>query len=97
MSSKTTDPTCLQNRELFFSQCAISSALATAFRPEIVGNFGLVTGGAGFIGSHIVERLVRDGHRVQVIDSLITAKRENVTPLLSITINVAHAHAQPER
>ena len=37
-----------------------------------------VTGGAGFIGSHIAERLLRDGHRVQVIDNLLTGKRENI-------------------
>jgi nucleoside-diphosphate-sugar epimerase len=38
----------------------------------------LVTGGAGFIGSHLVEELVRRGHRVRVADSLITGKRENL-------------------
>ena len=43
----------------------------------------LVIGGAGFIGSHIVERLVHDGYRVRVIDSLITGKRENIEPFLS--------------
>ena len=38
----------------------------------------LVTGGAGFIGSHLVEELVRRGHRVRVADSLITGKRRNL-------------------
>lgn len=38
----------------------------------------LVTGGAGFIGSHLVEELVRRGARVRVVDSLITGKRENL-------------------
>src|SRR5262249_32620307 len=37
----------------------------------------LVTGGAGFIGSHLTEELVRRGHRVRVLDSLITGKRRN--------------------
>jgi nucleoside-diphosphate-sugar epimerase len=38
----------------------------------------LVTGGAGFIGSHLSEELVRRGHRVGVADSLITGKRSNL-------------------
>jgi nucleoside-diphosphate-sugar epimerase len=38
----------------------------------------LVTGGAGFIGSHLAEELVRRGHRVRVVDSLITGKRQNL-------------------
>ncbi|MGQ9896694.1 MAG: SDR family oxidoreductase [Acidobacteriota bacterium] len=38
----------------------------------------LVTGGAGFIGSHLVERLVRDGHRVRVVDNLITGFQHNL-------------------
>src|SRR5687768_4969605 len=38
----------------------------------------LVTGGAGFIGSHISEELVRRGHTVRVADSLITGKRSNL-------------------
>lgn len=38
----------------------------------------VVTGGAGFIGSHIVERLLRDGHAVRVVDNLVTGKRENL-------------------
>lgn len=38
----------------------------------------LVTGGAGFIGGHIVERLVGDGRRVRVLDDLSTGRRENL-------------------
>lgn len=38
----------------------------------------LVTGGAGFIGSHVVDRLVGDGFRVVVVDSLATGRREAV-------------------
>ncbi len=38
----------------------------------------LVTGGAGFIGSHLTEELVRRGHTVRVVDSLITGKRRNL-------------------
>lgn len=38
----------------------------------------LVTGGAGFIGSHIADRLVNDGHEVVVIDNLSTGKKENI-------------------
>src|SRR5436190_17370610 len=38
----------------------------------------LVTGGAGFIGSHLTEELVRRGHKIRVVDSLITGKRRNL-------------------
>src|SRR5687768_18145542 len=39
----------------------------------------LVTGGAGFIGSHIVAALVQRGDRVRVLDNLSTGRRENLT------------------
>jgi len=38
----------------------------------------LITGGAGFIGSHIVDALVKKGHRVSVVDNLSTGKEENL-------------------
>lgn len=38
----------------------------------------LVTGGAGFIGSHVADALIRDGCEVHIVDNLVTGKRENI-------------------
>jgi UDP-N-acetylglucosamine/UDP-N-acetyl-alpha-D-glucosaminouronate 4-epimerase len=43
----------------------------------------LVTGGAGFIGSHIVETLTSRGEQVRVVDNLLTGKLENIAPFMN--------------
>ena len=46
----------------------------------------LVTGGAGFIGSHIVDRLLNDGHQVIVLDDFSTGHRSNLPDNKALTI-----------
>ena len=43
----------------------------------------LVTGGAGFIGSHLCDRLMARGHRVLCVDNLLTGRVESIRPLLN--------------
>ena len=40
----------------------------------------LITGGAGFIGSNLADRLISDGHDVVILDSMVSGKKENVNP-----------------
>ena len=53
----------------------------TSARPPIT----LVTGGAGFLGSHLCDRLLAEGHRVTAMDNLITGNLENIAHLRSRT------------
>jgi nucleoside-diphosphate-sugar epimerase len=46
----------------------------------------LITGGAGFIGSHLAEELLRRGHRVRVLDNFITGQRRNLEPLQGVEL-----------
>jgi UDP-glucuronate decarboxylase len=51
--------------------------MTTGFRKRI-----LVTGGAGFLGSHLCERLLRDGHEVICVDNFFTGNKQNIIHLL---------------
>ena len=76
-------------------------------RPEITGQGILVTGGAGFIGSHLVDRLLADGAReVVVLDNLFTGAEQNLADALSTaaclmpdraTVNAALSHFPASR
>ena len=42
----------------------------------------LITGGAGFIGSHLCDALITKGHKITVIDNLILGRKENIAHLI---------------
>lgn len=52
----------------------------------------LVTGGAGFLGSHLCERLLRDGHDVLCVDNYYTGSKENIRHLLANPLFEAMRH-----
>lgn len=58
----------------------------------------LVTGGAGFIGSHLVEELLRRGHHVRVVDNLSTGKHENLAAAVaaSLATHMERARTNPD-
>ena len=57
----------------------------------------LITGGAGFLGSHMCERLIVEGHKVICLDNLLTGKMSNITHLLESPnfIFIHHDVTQP--
>jgi dTDP-glucose 4,6-dehydratase len=59
----------------------------TGARPATRRLRALVTGGAGFIGSHLCERLLSEGYRVVCMDNLSTGLLENVAPFLASEAN----------
>jgi len=56
----------------------------------------LVAGGAGFVGSHLVERLVDNGHEVVVVDDFSTGRRENLAAVAA-TIEIVDADIADEQ
>lgn len=65
----------------------------------MTGRHAVVAGGAGFIGSHLVERLVREGWSVTVLDNLVTGRRENLDAALgsgSVTLVDVDVAGQPD-
>jgi UDP-glucose 4-epimerase len=58
---------------------AVEPRTGACYRSSVSGTTVLVTGGAGFIGSHLCDRLLAGGHRVVAVDDLSTGRRENLT------------------
>ncbi len=46
----------------------------------------IVTGGAGFIGSHIVDALIEEGHEVHIVDNMSAGKQENINPKATLHV-----------
>ena len=42
----------------------------------------VITGGSGFVGSYLCERLINDGHNLIVVDNLLTGSTENISDLI---------------
>src|SRR5713226_8383203 len=58
-----------------------SGARPAVLTPALTGGSALITGGAGFIGSHLARALLNGGWRVHVLDDLSTGRLENILPL----------------
>ncbi|MBS2014974.1 MAG: SDR family NAD(P)-dependent oxidoreductase [Deltaproteobacteria bacterium] len=57
----------------------------------------LITGGAGFIGSHIAHRLLGDGHEVVVLDNFSTGRRENIAAIEAPGLKVVEGDVRDEK
>ncbi len=56
-------------------------ARAEQFIVPVMGKHYLITGGAGFVGSHLAQRLLDDGHQITVLDDLSTGRKSNLQAL----------------
>src|SRR5260370_10281555 len=68
----------MRHHRTFYGRGQVAGLRIHRVRQEEAGMKILVTGGAGFIGSHIADAYIEGGHDVVVIDSLDTAHLENV-------------------
>jgi UDP-glucose 4-epimerase len=66
---------------LFFSDCDALILFCNPFKRDTYVRSALITGGAGFIGSHLAERLVAQGVHVTVLDDYSTGAEENIAHL----------------
>ena len=82
VSQETAEARIIQNQQLLSSQSVPTSTtpyiistkkLADAHRKRI-----MVTGGAGFVGSHLVDKLMGIGHEVIVVDNFFTGQKKNI-------------------
>ena len=72
----------IENQQLLSSQSVPTSLTPTIMKtpklPDSQRMKVLVTGGAGFVGSHLVDRLMQDGHEVTVLDNFFTGQKKNI-------------------
>lgn len=69
--------------EATFGRVIPATHSSPAFMPPSPSSLILVTGGAGFIGSHVCETLLAQGHAVRCMDNFATSKRDNIAPFLA--------------
>ena len=60
----------------------LNSDITTNYKPQLMKKRILVTGGAGFLGSHLCDRLLQDGNEVICLDNYFTGQKQNVIHLL---------------
>src|SRR6202011_1168602 len=66
----------------WFLLAALSQPIDKPVMPDRAKNpVSVVTGGAGFLGSHLTDRLLAEGHRVIAIDNLVTGNTANIAHL----------------